>query len=129
MTDTNDALDHLGENIHTLSTDQKWMLLHDIISPIISKYISTALECPYRQETMPENFSGASDKKVFEYACCILSSTMLMYEFDDGVREGDGDRVYRVCKYFLLLFRQHGRMKYALEALTLQLQCNGLPKN
>ena len=129
MKDTNDAPHNplLSENIHTLSTDQKWMLLHDIISPIISKYVSTSLECPYQQETMPENFSvKASDDKVFEYACCILSSTMLMYEFNDGVREGDGDRVW---KYLLLLFCPHSRIKYALEALTLQLQCNGLPKD
>ena len=120
----------LGENFHTLSTDQKWTLLHDKLSPIISKYVSTSLECPYQQETMPENFSvEASEDKVFEYACCVLSAAMLMYEFDDAVREGDGDRVYRVWKYLLLLFRQHGRTKYALEALTLQLQCNGLPKN
>lgn len=132
MKDTKDAPHNplLGENIHTLSMDQKWTLLHDIISPIISKYVSTSLECPYQQETMPENFSvKASDDKVFEYACCILSATLLMCEFDSGVREGDGDRVYRVWKYLLLLFRQHSRTKYALEALTLQLQCNGLPKN
>lgn len=106
------------------------MLLHDIISPIISKYVSSSLECPYQQVNMPQNFSvAASDDKVFEYACCTLAAAMLMYEFDDSVREGDGERVYRVWKYLLLLFRQFGRTKYALEALTLQLQCNGLPKN
>jgi hypothetical protein len=35
-------------DIHGLSKDQKWMLLHDMISPIISKYVSTSLECPYQ---------------------------------------------------------------------------------
>ena len=101
-----------------------------MISPIISKYISSSLKCPFQQPTVPDNFNvTASDDKVFEYACCVLSATMLMFEFDDGVREGDGDRVYRVWKYLLLLFRQFGRTKYALEALMLQLQCNGLPQN
>ena len=119
-----------GVDIHGLSKDQKWMLLHDLISPIISKYVSTSLECPYQQMTMPENFSvTVSDDKVFEYACSVLSAAMFVYEFDDGVRQGDGDRMYRVWKYLLLLFRQFGRTKYALEALTLQLQCNGLPQH
>ena len=58
MKDTKDVPHDLllGENIHTLLMDQKWTLLHDKISPIISKYVSTLLECPYQQETMPENF-------------------------------------------------------------------------
>ena len=119
----------LNVDMHSLSKDQKWMLLHDLISPITSKYVSTSLECPYQQTTMPDNFSVAvSDDKVFEYACCVLSAAMFMYEFDDGVREGSGDRLHRVWKYLLLLFRLFGRTKYALEALTFQLQCNGLPQ-
>ena len=68
------------------------------------------------------------DDQGFECACSVLSVAMFMYELDAGVRWGDGDRVYRVWKYLPLLFRQFGRTKYALEALTLQLQCNGLPQ-
>ena len=61
---------------------------------------------------------------------CTFSSVInFMYEFDDGVRYADGDRMYCVWKYLLLLFHQFGRTKYALEALTLQLQCNGLPQH
>ena len=106
----------LDRDLSALSKDQKWAILCDIISPIISKYVSSSLECPYQQLTqsdLPESFSpSASADKVFEYACCVLSAAMLMYEFDDGVREGDGNRVYRVWKYLLLLFRLFGRTKY-----------------
>lgn len=59
---------------------------------------------------------------------CAFSNTIYV-EFNDGVKEGDGDRVFRVWKYLLLLFCHSGRTKYALEALTLQLQCNGLLQN
>ena len=99
----------LNINLHGLSKDQKWIILHDLISPIISKYVSTSLDCPYQQATMPDNFSvTVSDDKVFEYACCVLSAAMLMYKFDDSVREGAGDRMECVWKYLLLLFRLFG---------------------
>ena len=51
---------------------------------------------------------------------------MLMCEFNDSVKEGDGDRVYHVL---MLIFRLFGRNNYALEALNLQLQCHGLAPN
>lgn len=38
------------------------------------------------------------------------------------VREGDGDRVLLMWKYFLLMFRATGHRNYALEALTLLTQ-------
>ena len=50
----------------------------------------------------------------------------LVSELDDAVR-GDGERLCQVWKYLTLLFHSNGRTKYALEALTLQLQLHGLP--
>ena len=107
MKDVNSVPQHplIGIDIRGLSKDHKCMLLHDLISPIISKYVSTSLECPYQQMIIPEKFNvTVSDDKVFEYACSVLSAALFMYEFDDGVRYADGDRMYCVWKYLLLLF-------------------------
>ena len=73
-------------------------------------------------------FSSSQDKRrdqpttsdgINAYACETLSLGLLFLEFKDGVREGDGDRVMRVWKYFLLLFKASGCHNYAIEALTL----------
>ena len=104
----------------SLSKDQKWILLYKVISPIILNYISPSLECQHQTFTSPDspdNFSPSTSDKVQEYAYCVLSATMLMCEFYDSVKEGDGDHVYRVWKYLMLIFRLFGRNKYALEAL------------
>ena len=43
---------------------------------------------------------------------------------EDAIREGDGKRIVRLWKFLLLQFKQAGRTKYALEALSLQCNIN-----
>ena len=59
---------------------------------------------------------------VHEYAKEALILGMIFLEFKDGIREGDGSRVLRCWKYFLLLFRGSGHTNYSLEALSLLTQ-------
>lgn len=59
---------------------------------------------------------------VFSYACDIASLGLLLEEFNDSIREGDGDRIIRCWKYFLLIFRITGRTNYAIEAFILLCQ-------
>ena len=56
---------------------------------------------------------------VYAYSCETLTLGLLFLEFKDGIREGDGTRVMRVWKYFLLLFKASNRKNYAIESLTL----------
>ena len=56
---------------------------------------------------------------VYNYACVRLSLGMLIFNFNDAVKEGDGARIVRCWKYMLLLFKAHGHNKYALAALQL----------
>ena len=56
---------------------------------------------------------------VCNYACVRLSLGMLILNFNDAVKEGDGKRILRCWKYMLLLFKGHGHNKYALAALRL----------
>ena len=46
-----------------------------------------------------------------------LSLGLLLLEFKDAIREGDGIRVIRCWKYFLIIFRVTGHKNYCLEAL------------
>jgi L1 cell adhesion molecule like protein len=40
----------------------------------------------------------------------------------DDIREGDGERILRCWRYFLLLFKATGRKNYSIEAFTLLTQ-------
>ena len=57
----------------------------------------------------------------FNYACTRLSLGMLLFNFDDAVKEGDGERVMRCWKFMMLVFKAYGHSKYALAALQMQI--------
>ena len=108
----------------TLPRASKWAVLSASIHRLLEKYVATSLSCPHHTQHFDPNTSADG---MYEYACCVLSLALFMFEFNDGIKEGDGERVYHVWKYLLLLYRESGRTKYALEALNLHLQHYGLP--
>ena len=55
----------------------------------------------------------------YNYACARLNFGMLLYNFDDAIKEGDGDRILRCWKFMLLIFRAYKHTKYAFAALQL----------
>ena len=64
----------------------------------------------------------------YDYARVFCHFASLALEFKNGWEEGDGDRVIRCWKFFLLHFRAYStRSKYAWEALRLQFQLVHLP--
>ena len=58
----------------------------------------------------------------YNYAMVFCHFASLALEFRDAWSEGDGERVLRCWKVFLLHFRSSGRTKYAWEALRMQFQ-------
>ena len=64
---------------------------------------------------------------IHNYARVLCHLRSLALEFHDVWEEGDGERICRCWKVFLLHFRKKGRTKYAWEALRLQLQLLSLP--
>ena len=104
---------------------EKWLVLSTCIGDLLQKFVSSSLACPHHQEFSVDT----SEDSVYEYACAVLSMAMFAFEFNDAVKEGDGERVYRIWQYLLLHFRASGRTKYTLEALNLHLQCHGLAPN
>ena len=59
---------------------------------------------------------------ILEYGQDALTLGLLYMEFIDAVREGDGERILRCWRYFLLLFKATGRKNYSIEAFTLLFQ-------
>ena len=55
----------------------------------------------------------------YNYACARLNFGMLLYNFDDAIKEGDGDRILRCWKFMLSIYRAYKHTKYAFAALQL----------
>ena len=70
--------------------------------------------------------SSEESDRVYSYTRVLCHYGALMEEFRDGWREGDGERVVRCWKLFMLHFKASGATKYALEALRLQFQLKTL---
>ena len=66
---------------------------------------------------------------VHNYAKVLCHYGALTLEFVDARQEGDGERVCRCWKLFILHFYDNGRTKYSWEALRLQFQLQCLPCN
>lgn len=63
--------------------------------------------------------SSESEPNVTNYACVCLSFGMLIRNFNDAVREGDGVRILRCWKFLLLIYKANKHHKYAFAALHL----------
>lgn len=86
------------------------------------------------RKSTPEHASTAKPDqnagRVTEYSREVLSLGLIFLEFKDAVREGDGDRVFLIWKYLLMLFKASQRKNYAIEALTMLSQYHlTLPPN
>jgi len=64
---------------------------------------------------------------VYNYARVLCHYSALVTEFLDGWKEGDGERVLRCWKVFLMHFYSSNRTKYAFESLRVQFQLATLP--
>ena len=58
------------------------------------------------------------------YACELLTLSLIWFNFYDGIKEGDGERVIRIWKYLMVIFRKNGNRNYAKEAAALLISCN-----
>lgn len=65
---------------------------------------------------------------MFSYQKALLDYGMVILNFWDGISEGDGERVLRCWKYFLMYLKHQGgsATKYSLEALYLMFQVHAL---
>ena len=104
------------------SKSQKWAALSTCIKQLLARYVSFSLDF----HSDPSSAPKTSKDSIHEYAREVLAKALFVFTFNDAIKEGDGNRVYRIWKYLLLIYREAGRTKYALEALNLHLQVYGL---
>ena len=101
-----------------LNLQQQHCIFAGAISKLLSQYVD--LNVTFSQSVC----SGAENQidTINEYAMEVISLGLLLLEFNDSVREGDGDRILRCWRYFLLLFKASNKTNYAIEAFTLLAQ-------
>lgn len=80
-------------------------------------------ETPLKQQ--PSMELTAVDPR-YNYACSRLSLGMMIFNFEDAVKEGDRERIIRCWKFMTLIFRAYNHTKYALAGLELQLNLKAL---
>ena len=44
----------------------------------------------------------------------VLGIELFAWDMEDAIREGDGERMIRLWKFLLLLFKQAGKTKYRI---------------
>ncbi len=64
--------------------------------------------------------SSSSSDDIFNYCTARLNIGLLIRNADDAVKEGDGDRIMRCWKMFLLYYKAYGHHKYAIASFLLQ---------
>lgn len=81
------------------------------------------------QSTIQDTSSVSMNRDdMFCYQLALLEYGMLFANFCDAVSEGDGQRIIRCWKFFLLFLKNDGQRssKYALEGLTIMCQIHVL---
>ena len=83
-----------------------------ITNTICSEFVKVGIhEPPARRKELNDHIQ--------QYAMETISMGLLFSEFKDAIKEGDGERVLRCWKYFMLLFRGSRHSNYCIEALRL----------
>ena len=95
-----------------------------------NRIVRNIIESVVRLPNNPGYKTAADDQRdgVLNYAREVLTYSLLLAEFDDAIKEGDGPRVITCWKFFLLIFKASNRTKYALEAVTLLINLQVLPE-
>ena len=100
----------IASAFNTVPHHQLHSSLDSVLEAIVTQYINFSF---------PSTGSSSRADHVLEYAKETLSLGLLLLEFKDAIREGDGSRVLRCWKYFLPLFKATGHKNYSFEALYL----------
>lgn len=98
-----------------LSCDDQLAAVTSIVKTLCSQKVCVAFS------TVSKRNTGTTDH-VLEYAKETMSLGLLLLEFKDAIREGDGTRILRCWKYFFIIFRATRHKNYCIEAFNLFMQ-------
>ena len=76
---------------------------------------------PLPEEAIPQDESQEDYK--FNYHSAKLTFGLVMLEFNDAIKEGDGGRLFELYKLAMLLYKTHGHYKYAYAVLLYLVKC------
>ena len=85
----------------------------------MNKYVH--LSTIFKESESDKSISKVSTS-AYDYACEALTLRLLIFDFKDAIREGDGGSVLSLWKYLFLLFKATDKRNYAIEAFTLPTQ-------
>lgn len=88
------------------------------VNELARKVVETYVRLP----RMNGEEAVATNDKVYMYASELLSLGLLWHNFHDSTREADGERILRIWKILLVVFKSSNNYNYAKEALYLLLQ-------
>ena len=99
------------EQSSQLDPSQRRVILMLGIKQVLEKFV----DATYQTSTSTED----KDKDhVLAYAKDVLSLGLLLMEFVDAIKEGDGLCILRCWRYFLPIFKASKRTNYSIEAFT-----------
>ena len=78
----------------------------------------------FPREHASESVRALVPDGVFSYASAVLNDGLLLLEFKDAIREGDGPRILRCWKVLLMYFHFARHKNYQLEAFQLLAEIN-----
>ena len=91
-----------------------------VIAEMLDEYLS--LEWPASEEASASEEAKESIDHKFEYTKEVITLGLFYIEFANSIKEGDGNRIIRCWRYFLLVFKSARRDKYPVEAFNLLVQ-------
>ena len=77
---------------------------------------SNTAESPSEEQTPPAE--QTTDDR-YNYATALLNFGMIVFNFDDAVKEGDVERILRCWQFMMQIFRAYKHTKCAFAALQL----------
>ena len=105
------------ESVESNSLERRRIFL-SVLQQLLVRFVELNLTF---SEYVSEDDSNDVDT-VHEYAKELISLGLLLMNFNDAVREGDGDRIMRCWRFFLSLFKASDKTNYSIEAFTLLAQ-------
>ena len=88
---------------------------------VTNRSLPTSISSVVEKQHAPPSVKETSDG-IFNYASAILNDGLLLLEFKDAIREGDGDRILRCWKAFLIYFDYARHTNYRKEAFDILAQ-------
>ena len=106
-----------------LSASERKKTLLNAAMALVNKHVNV---CYLAADKKKKREKAKNLDRVKEYASDVMSFGLLLMEFNDAIREGDGDRICRCWKFFMPIFKASKRKNYAIESFILLAQLNFL---